>query len=292
MIDTIKEALRYIAPHGIIEDRRMNNRKKLEVERQRFHEERRDRIKRAAVERGETLVAGVPDYSSMIAFLKSRGLPEEHLRDGTIPSASLDFIVAEVSDLLPPAPEDGYLGLHVGNFVGISLATVTGILASLHPSSVTVSIDPNLTHRGIDHPQDHVLALLSQFHLQNHSLVIGGYSKTKSISNDGVTFADYDPATAFASEAACENCLVSLSRFGTGKFHLALVDGNHEGDYVARELKALAPLLAEGAILIMDDINAAWDEIASIFASLEEYGFEAGPSDGRVGLAIFKGLKS
>lgn len=291
MIDRIKEALRCVAPHGLVEQRRNKYRKQLEEERQRFHEERRDRINRAAVERGETRVAGVPDYNAMISFLKSRGLPEEHLRDGTIPPGSLAFIIAEVSDLLPPAPAEGYLGLHVGNFVGISLATVTGILASLHPSSVTVSIDPNLTHRGIDHPQDHVLALLSQFHLQSHSLVIGGYSTSKSISNDGVTFADYDPATAFATEVACENCLASLGRFSAGKFHLVLVDGNHEGDYVARELKALAPLLAKGAILIMDDINAAWDEIASIFASLENYGFETGPSDGRVGLAIYKGLK-
>lgn len=291
MIDKTKELLRYIAPNGVVEARRERYRHQLEQERIRFHAERRDRIARTAVERQGEHAMGVPDYEEMLSFLMGRGIPEEHLRDGSIPPSSLEFIVSEIVDLLPPVPAHGYHGLHVGNFVGISLASVTGALAAMHPSSVMVSIDPNLTHRGIEHPQDHVLALLKRFNLQNNSLVIGGYSQSKSISNDGVTFDGYDPATAFAGEAACENCLASLTRLG-GKFHLALVDGNHEGDYVSRELRALAPLLAEGAVLVMDDVNQAWDEIASIFASLDEYGFEAKSSDGRVGLAVFKGQSS
>lgn len=287
----MKEILRYLAPNGLVEARRARHRAKLELEREKFHEERRSRIAKAAVERGGLGVAQVPAFEEMIAFLLDRGIPEEHLRDGSIPPKSIEFIVSELADLLPPAQTTGYRGLHVGNFVGVSLASVTGALAALNSSSVVVSIDPNLTHRGIEHPQDHVLALLSRFRLQRNSLVISGYSKTKSISNDGVTFSGYDPAASFEDEAACENCLLSLAALGVGKFHMALVDGNHEGDYVSRELTALAPLLEEGAVLVMDDVNSAWDEIASIFSSLGDYGFEAKATDGRVGLAVFRGLK-
>lgn len=288
----MKNIVRFLIPFGVMDARRVNHTKMLEAERNRFHQERRARIAKAATERKAESVTKVPEYDELINFLISRGLPAEHVKDGSIPAASLNFIVAELVDALPEKPPGGYRGLHVGNFIGVSLVTVTGALAALDDSSVVVSIDPNLTHRGIDHPQDHVLAMLSRFNLQKNSLVIAGYSSSKSISNDGVSFAGYDPATAFASESACENSLASLARFAGGKFHLALVDGNHEGEYVARELEALAPLLAEGAVLIMDDVNEAWDEIASLFTSLDRYGFESRSTDGRVGLAIFKGLKS
>lgn len=288
MLHAAKDILRYLAPNGVIEARHKRYREKKEAERLLFHQSRRERIARADASGSGHHEARAPEYEEIISFLLERGIPEEHLRDGSIPPESLAFIQGEIGSLLPVAPVDGYRGLHVGNFVGVSLASVTGMLVSLNASSVMVSIDPNLTHRGIDHPQDHVMALLSKFHLQGNSLVISGYSTAKSISNDGVTFGDYDPADAYAAEAACENCFSSLARLGLGSFHIALIDGNHEGDYVAKELRALAPLLADGAILIMDDVNGAWDEIAALFTSLEQFGFTPGATDGRVGLATYR----
>jgi hypothetical protein len=289
MLHAAKDILKYLAPNGVIEARHKRYREQKEAERLLFHQARRERIARASAAHSGQHEACMPEFEEIIGFLMERGIPEEHLRDGSIPPDSLEFIHGEIAGLLPPAPANGYRGLHVGNFVGVSLASLTGMLATLSSSSVVVSIDPNLTHRGIEHPQDHVMALLSRFRLQNNSLVIGGYSTAKSISNDGVTFEGYDPADAYAAESACENCLSSLVRLGMAPFHVALVDGNHEGDYVARELRALAPLLAEGAVLIMDDVNGAWDEIASLFASLDQFGFVAGATDGRVGLATFHG---
>ena len=287
MLHAAKDILRYLAPNGVIEARRQRYRAQKEAERLLFHQERKEKISRTDALNSHKQEIRMPEFEEIIGFLLERGIPEEHLRDGSIPPESLAFIQSEIGELLPAAPE-GYRGLHVGNFVGVSLASVTGLLATLNPLSVTVSIDPNLTHRGIDHPQDHVTALLSRFQLQNNSLVICGYSTAKSISNDGVTFDGYDPADAFAGESACENCLASLARIGMGPFHVALIDGNHEGDYVEKELRVLAPLLADGAVLIMDDVNGAWDEIASLFESLDQFGFTPGATDGRVGLAVFK----
>lgn len=292
MLEKVKNSIRYLIPFGIVDARRTNHTKKLVAERNNFHQLRREQIAKAISQTSASAVTKVPEYTELINFLINRGLPSEHVTDGSIPESSLNFIVSEIVGALPTKPAGGYRGLHVGNFIGVSLATVTGALAAIDELSVMVSIDPNLTHRDIAHPQDHVLAMLSHFNLQKHSLVIAGYSGSKSISNDGVRFAEYDPASAFSSEAACEESLTSLASIAAGKFHLALVDGNHEGAYVARELENLAPLLADGAVLILDDVNQAWDEIALLFSSLDRYGFEARSTDGRVGLAIYNGIKS
>jgi len=60
------------------------------------------------------------------------------------------------------------IALHIGNFVGISLAYLTCFLAEQHCDSLVVGVDPDVPHRGIRHPQEHVAALLTACGLENN----------------------------------------------------------------------------------------------------------------------------
>jgi hypothetical protein len=122
-------------------------------------------------------------YSDSIEFLCARGLPRDHVIGGSIPEASLAFCSKHLDSLMPN--DRPIFGLHVGNFLGVSLAYFVDYASRKHQNSVVVSIDPNLTHRGIESPQNHVVAILNHFALQQNAMICVGYSGGKSISNDG-----------------------------------------------------------------------------------------------------------
>jgi hypothetical protein len=152
-----------------------------------------------------------------------------------------------------------------------------------------VSIDPDLTHRGIEHPQQHVIAILNHFGLQRNAVICVGYSTSKSLSNDGTPFvgedgAEYDPYTRYQSEQSCEDTLSNLCATSEGKFDFAVVDGNHEGSYLRRETALVRRLLRSGGILILDDVSDVWSEIKAEYEGLQSNGWRALGADGRVGV--------
>ena len=155
--------------------------------------------------------------------------------------------------------------------------------------SVVVSIDPDLTHRGIEHPQKHVIAILNHFGLQGNAMICVGYSTSKSISNDGTAFmgengSEYDPYARFESEQSCEDALSNFCALSEGKFDFAVLDGNHEGSYLQRETAVVRRLLKPNGILILDDVNEAWAEIKAEFDNLSSKGWRLVAADGRVGV--------
>lgn len=232
-------------------------------------------------------------YRESIEFLCARGLLRDHVVGGSIPEASLDFCEKHLNALLPT--DRPIVALHVGNFLGISLAYFVDYARSRHKNSVVISIDPNLTHRGIRNPQDHVIALLTHFGLQHNSMISVGYSGSKSVSNDGFAFADdggreYDPFAAHDAEQACESSLTNLCTLSKGCFDFALMDGNHDASYLRRETEIVGSLLGPGGTLILDDVDDSWADIKAEFGKLGAAGWRAVGADGRVGILQASGL--
>jgi hypothetical protein len=288
----IKKILKWIIPHGLIESRRRRFIKSLPeskpVEndmRNSFHEERRKRIREAiAIESKRSDAQLNPlDYEMLIDFLENRGIPRFHLIEGSIPSTSLAYLDKVIRERLHG--DKPIYAVHVGNFVGVSLTFLSGILTSINSKSRVVGIDPNLTHRGISNPQFHVAALVTACALQNNVLLLAGYSSKKSISNDGVVFEGYDPTKQLASEFGCENCIESLSQIAPNKFDIILMDGNHEAEYLQAEILQASKLLKSGGLVVLDDVDSSWQELKAVFERIENLGFQTIGTDGRIGIA-------
>jgi predicted O-methyltransferase YrrM len=64
------------------------------------------------------------------------------------------------------------------------------------------------------------------------------------------------------------------------------MDGNHEGDYLRRELGQVHRLLRPGGILVLDDVSAGWPEIQSVFSGTSPDQFQKLGADDRIGLLI------
>jgi hypothetical protein len=217
-----------------------------------------------------------------IEFLVARGLPEDEVGWGSVPEASLQWSAEMLRGRLDR--ERPLLALHIGNFVGVSLAFYTALMIEHHPDSVVVSIDPDISHRGIDHPQRHVIALLGQFGLLSNSIIIPGYSLEQNL---GDTPAEHATETVLA-ERACEEVLRSLETADIGPFDLAVVDGNHEAAYLSRELDRLIGLLKAGGLLVVDDVEVGpWDEVVEAFeaaVATSAGGLREIGRDGRMGV--------
>jgi hypothetical protein len=173
-------------------------------------------------------------------------------------------------------------GLHVGNFVGVSLCQFTDFARRLDERSTIISIDPNLPHRGIRQPIDLVMRCLSRYGLQGNSLVLTGYSLEKCMGNDGFAGLGYDPEVEFSKECSAENQLLQLGELLPATFNFAFIDGNHDGSYLSREIAAIDRLLKPGGLLILDDVD--WTELGDVFRSIDSERFEYLGSDGRVGI--------
>jgi len=185
--------------------------------------------------------------------------------------------------------------LHVGNFVGISLAALSAELRDHDPESIVISVDPGIPHRGVDAPDRVALRLLDRFGLTSNNIVITGFSREKSVRDDGLVCGPHPAytapveavATALATDAACESVLPNLARLLEGRFDLVMLDGNHDADYLREELRDVARLLREGGLLVLDDVDGGvWEDIAAVFAELAGggAGYRQAGFDGRVGL--------
>ncbi len=232
-------------------------------------------------------------HQAAIQFHTARGLAFHHVCDGSIPEVSLKYCSKMLDEQMPGTRP--LIGLHVGNFVGVSLCHFLNYVKRRSRESVVVSVDPNLSHRGIARPQEHTIMLANYFGLQDNLIVCVGYSCEKSISNDGKSFEDatgkdYDPFAAFAEEMACEQQLLNLSRTSANQFDFAVLDGNHDGDYLGREVELIRKLLKPAGLLILDDITDSWEDIKQKFVELQSKGWRTLGTDGRVGILQWDAL--
>jgi hypothetical protein len=271
-------AVKYVMPHGIVQ--------------QIFRAQaaRRHLINAHNSAHASVAAQRVPySYSAAIEFHCARGLPRGHVVGGSMTDATLAFCSKTLDDLIPPTDNKPLVGLHVGNFLGVSLSHFVNYVRQRNENSIVVSIDPDLTHRGIEHPQKHVIAILNHFGLQGNAIICVGYSGKKAISNDGVVFlgetgVEYDPYKGFQGEQSCEDALSNLCAMSEGRFDFAVVDGNHEGSYLQRETTIVRRLLRPEGVLILDDVSDAWAEIKAEFDDLRSKGWRAVGADGRVGV--------
>jgi hypothetical protein len=269
-------AVKYALPHGLVQT----------VFR---HQAIKRRMLEAKNRKHATALSKTSEYSykSAIEYHRIRGMTNGHLVAGSIPEASLDYCCNTLDELLPG--DRPLLGLHIGNFLGISLAHLTEYARKRNDKSVIMSIDPNIQHQGVENPQNHVISILNYFGLQKNAIISVGYSTNKTVSNDGVTWVgqngmEYDPYAKFQTEQSCENVLSNLCILSDGRFDFAVVDGNHEGSHLRGEIAVVRRLLRPGGVLILDDVSDAWSEIKAEYDGLKSNGWNPAGSDGRVGI--------
>jgi hypothetical protein len=227
-------------------------------------------------------------YEAAIAHVVQRGLSSErHARMGSMPEPSLARAVTALETHLPRSSPQL---LHVGNFVGISLSYLLDWARGR--GGAVVSVDPDIPHRDVERPQRVVCDLLAHFGLTENHLLICGYSLEKCFSNDSVVFDGYDPAAAWSGESAPENVLPMLAASGR-RFDAAFIDGNHDPAYLRREVQAITDMLAPGALLILDDVDAAWEGIRALFDEVAggDWPYEPVKADGRIGILRRVALK-
>lgn len=218
-----------------------------------------------------------------MAFLVAiRGLDPEHVKYGSIPLASLEESRRAVREELPQ--DRALVGLHVGNFVGVSLAYMLDVLVTQNPASVVLSVDPGTTHRSITRPQEHALALVDRYGFGKSHIFAQGFSLRRAVGEEA-----HIPAVDFhdlVEHHACDGVLDSLVTAGN-TFDVALLDGNHDGDYLQAEVERLYSLLRSGGILILDDVepDGIWVGVFEVFERTKSDGaFELLRADGRIAL--------
>jgi hypothetical protein len=237
----------------------------------------------AAVESMESPLPGVGafDRREVIEFLVSLGLDRAQVEEGSIDAESLAFCGSFLRGLPGGQP---VRGLHIGNFVGVSLAYFSHMARAIDPASRMVSIDPNVPHRGVKSPQTFVISLLEYLGLEGINTILTGYSLEKGISNDGLVFAGYDPVSAYLGEQSLTHQLDCLWRLGAGPFDFSVVDGNHDPRYLRREITWIVRLLKAGGLLFLDDVSSRWPDLVELFEGLEEAQLRKVGHNGRVGV--------
>jgi hypothetical protein len=221
-------------------------------------------------------------YGAMIQELVLAGCDEGQVKAGSMPEESLKSIVSLLEDYFGVVP---IRGLHVGNFVGVSLTYLTGWMVGRNRESQMVSIDPNIEHRGIVRPLEKVLLLLNKRGLQGNSIILTGYSLEKSAGDDGLGYASGDPLVRAAAEISCERQLRQLSALCPGAFQFVVLDGNHDAEYFSREAKWMIKLLTPGGLIIVDDVCDTWIGIQETFKNLtRQDSFREVFRDGRIGV--------
>lgn len=221
------------------------------------------------------------DYQGVIDYLVNNGVPLHHVSEGSVPEKSLSFISGVVFNNI----EDKLNLLHIGNFVGVSLVYLAEKAKSQNPDSLVVGIDPNIPHREVINPQNLVIKLVNECKLTRNVMIVTSYSRLKSVSNDGVVYGKYDPAVAHDDEVSCENAISNFCKITNHVFHAAFLDGNHEADYLEKEIISILPLIAPNGYIILDDVDENWSEIKSVFEKLPSLGLKSLQTDGRVGIA-------
>jgi Methyltransferase domain len=222
------------------------------------------------------------DYQDVIQFLLNKGIPRLNVIEGSIPENSLLQIANYCQERFSGKK---VFGIHVGNFLGVSLANITHACKEIHEESIVVAIDPNIPHRGVQRPNEVCSEVLSRYGLEDYVLFVQGYSLQKSFSNDGVNYDEvYDPKTKFAEEVAASNQLRHLSRLSPGIYDFILFDGNHNSNYLLNEIKLAKSLLKNGGLIILDDVDQNWPTIKDIYENNEDVGLTQVFTDGRIGI--------
>jgi hypothetical protein len=227
-------------------------------------------------------------YKEANNYLAGLGYPLELNPDGSfagaLPESSLNFCASFIIKNFTGKPT---IGLHVGNFVGVSLAYLTNVVQKIHPESLIVSIDPNIQHRNIKNPLNIVVGLLNKFGLQNNSLILTGYSleaDTYYEVNPKENFENNLTTSFFDRGLSCAQQLKGLEMIALASFDFFLIDGNHEANYLEREIKRADKLLKPGGFLILDDIYSFWTELQKIYESIDETKYQKLGTDGRIGV--------
>ncbi len=224
-------------------------------------------------------------YENAIQFVVGMHVTTEgHIRQASMPQESLEYVSTYFKDLPKDKP---LIALHVGNFVGVSLTWIASQLRQIHPDSLVVSIDPNITHRKVKYPLEVVTKLANHFSLQNNVMFIVGYSLEKNISDDTNTEHDGSMFKKGSIYPGFENSLENLKLFSEKKYDLALIDGNHEAAYLKREIDSVYHLLKNNGLLVLDDISDYWEnraQLKNVYDKADETRFIKKGSDGRVGI--------
>ena len=291
-MERVKRGARWLMPYGIQAPRHARWQEARYAESVERAKQERRRLLRAAADADPAAEAEF-DYELAIAALAESGLSEEQVRQGSIPEESLKLVEARLAEHVAGDPP---LALHVGNFVGVSLAYLTAALRARDPRALVVSIDPAMTHRGIEAPDRIALRLLDRFGLTANSMVITGFTRERNMPDDGYVWQEAAPPSAMSAEAAasalgghaaCENVLPNLARLLPGQFDLVLLDGNHEGGYLREELRDVDVLLRPDGLLVLDDVGVDfWDDLRDLFDELAsgDRGYARLDHDGRVGV--------
>jgi predicted O-methyltransferase YrrM len=126
----------------------------------------------------------------------------------------------------------------------------------------------------------------NHFGLEDHIAILTGYTLEKNVSNQAEIFAGYDPVANWENERARTYQLDTLKLVAGGRFDLCLMDGNHDPDYLERELDRVHQLLCPGGLLVLDDVSVDWPEIQSVFSAISSSRFEKLGADGRIGVLV------
>ncbi|WP_353400715.1 class I SAM-dependent methyltransferase [Pseudophaeobacter arcticus] len=199
---------------------------------------------------------------------------------GSIPEEDLAFIATHLKGLKRNRP---LRGLHIGNFVGLSLAYLTDSMRQIDDESVMLSVDPAIPHRGIDAPHDLVTGLMTRYGLEANWLPVTGFSLERSGVADVLNRkASHTRFSSYNGFSATES-LRSLIRMGQ-KFDFALIDGNHSGPYLRREIKMLFELVRPNGLLFLDDVDENWAGVVKVFENLDSGAFKRVAHENRVGV--------
>lgn len=223
------------------------------------------------------------DYEKSIHLLRSFGLNEEEIRSGSVPEESLNFMKEKCALYLKG--KEKLVALHVGNFVGVSLAYLSNSLIKLSSESIIISIDPNISHRGIINPQSYLFQILDYFGLNKNNIILTGYSLGKNVANDGgVFYATEEEANPIKVNPAPENLLEHFANLGI-KVDLCFIDGNHETNYLQNEIIRIDEFLCSEGFLIIDDVGNGWDDVEIVFKRMENNpSYKLVATDNRIGI--------
>jgi hypothetical protein len=129
-----------ILPHGLV----------MKIIRSQAVRRRRIAAIRTSVEASKPSEREDYSYGAAIEAHVAKGLHRNHVVAGSIPESSLEFCSINLDRFVPADRDKPLVGLHVGNFVGVSLCYIVDYARKRNEDSIVVSIDPNLTHRGIE----------------------------------------------------------------------------------------------------------------------------------------------
>lgn len=205
-----------------------------------------------AAQRGATRAASDSfRCAAAVESLVRLGASEFDVLGASIPEASLALCAQTLDRYLDVSRP--LTGLHIGNFLGVSLAYFLDWIGKRHSDSLLLSVDPNITYRGIENPQNYVAYMTGQLGLTRQHLLLVGYTLEK---NSEDVFA-----------LAPEYTLPHLAHLGV-TLDFALIDGNHDVAYLKRELQMLTPMLKPGGVLILDDVTEQWELIRNLYGEL------------------------